>query len=807
MVLNYIKIAFRNLTKRLGLSIINIAGLSLGIMSCILILEYVSYERSVNKFHTNIESLHRVLFKNNEGFIYDYSAPVIGPIVKQNFGEVANFCRVVDQSFVSGIAKIEEGDDQKTFNETRVAYADGNFFQLFSFPVVAGDRNQLTEPNTVALSTTTAKKYFAESLALGKTLSFNNEFGENLYKVVALFEPFPANSSMQYDMVLSLQTLGNTSIIDYNQWASLEGNSSFLTTYLQLTALAQTTTLETKLNNLKKQLDPNSDETILLQPFDNLHLAASLSDQNPHTGNLGFVIILSGIAAMILVIAWFNYINLSTAAALTRAKEVGLRKVVGANKIQLVSQFLGESLFLNGISLCIAMGLVNISQGVFNELIGKNLDLSTLLFSVVGLWGFAIFVIGSFASGAYTAFVLSSFRPASVLKGVFSKSISGLALRKVLVVFQFSISVLLIASAIIMNKQISFMINENLGMNIEKLLVISPTRTSVDSTYTHRRESFKNWLAQSDFVAAYCGSANVPSNGFNYSTTGITRLNPQQGDEKKGYSIIYVDNLFFSTYEIDFVSGSNFSLTDGQAGSKIDKVILNERAIDQLGLTAEDAVGKKIKWNDTEIEVLAVVRDYHHQSLKQVIEPIVFVPQAAGSFFTIRLKSDDMQANITSLKKAFAEYFPEKTFEYFFVEDNYHKQYQTEEQNRAIFTTASTLAIFISCLGLLGLATFTVQQRSKEIGIRKVMGASIPQLASLLSKDFLALVFFAILVATPITWWAMKQWLLQFAYRTDITTSIFILAGGLVIIIAVITVSSQTVFAAKANPVDSLRNE
>jgi putative ABC transport system permease protein len=809
MLYNYFKIAFRNISKSPVFSFINIAGLSLGIMSFLLILQYVSFEKSVNTFHKNSESIHRILFEGKDDYIYDYSAPIIGPIVKQNFGEVFNYCRVADQSFVSGVAKISENGEEKLFNETKVAYTDGNFFELFSFPIEKGNLAQLQESNTVAISTSIEKKYFNEASAIGKTISFNNEFGDNLYRVVAVFQDFPINSDLQYDLVLSIQTLGNPSVIENSSWASLDGTSSFLTTYLLLNETINPSELEGKMNTLKKQLDPESEEKILLQPLKYMHLASSLGDKQVHTGNLGFIYLLSGIAILILVIAWFNYINLSTAAALTRAKEVGLRKVVGANKAQLITQFLGESLLLNFVGLVVALGLVNILQFVFNDLIGKSLNLSILITSQVGLWGSILFFFGSVASGAYTAFVLASFQPAQILKGVFSKSSRGLALRKVLVVFQFSISVLLITATVIMNKQISFMINENLGMNIDQLMVISPSRNGIDSTLTYRRESFKNSLAQADFVATYSGSANVPSNGFNYSTNGITQLNPQPGDEKKGYSIIYVDNLFFPTYEIDFVAGRNFSVTDGSTSNgKIDKVILNERAIAQLGIpTAEAAVGKKLMWNDAEIEVLAVVKDYHHQSLKQAIEPIVFVPQASGSFFTVRLKTQNLQEHIAYLNKAYSEYFPGNSFDYFFVEDNFNKQYQTEEQNRKIFTTASGLAIFISCLGLFGLATFTVQQRAKEIGIRKVMGATVNQLTSQLSKDFLFLVVTAIVVATPIAWWTMKQWLEQFAYRTEITASVFILGGGLVSLIALLTISAQTIRAAKANPVDSLRSE
>lgn len=809
MLRNYLKTAFRNFSKNPIFSLINITGLSLGITAFLLILQFVGFERSVNTFHANLPSLHRILFEAKDGNVYDYSPPIVGPIIKQNFGEATSFCRVVSQPFVNGVASSHEGGNEKLFSETKVAYADGNFFELFSFPVASGSVKELQEPNTMAISVSTARKYFNEQSALGKLVSLNNEFGNNLYKVVAVFEDFPQNSDMQYDMVLSLQTLANPSISQNNGWASLEGTSSFLTTYLQLVETTNVSELEHKINDLKKKLDPNDESKILLQPMKNMHLAASLDDRQLHSGNLGFVYLFSGIGILILAIAWFNYINLSTASALKRAKEVGLRKVVGASKMQLIAQFLGESFFLNVISLFLALGLVNAFQFFFNQLMNKNLSLGLLASSSVWLWGLALLAIGTVASGAYTAFALSSYQPAQVLKGAFGKSSKGLALRKTLVVFQFGVSVLLIAATLIMNRQLDFMRTENLGMDIKQLMVMTHSRLGIDSTFKFRRESFKNVLAKKQFVEAYCGSANVPSNGYNYSTSGITKLNPQDGDEKKGYSILYVDELFFSTYGIKLAAGRYFSTEDCNKGfDKIDRVIINERAALQLGFTnAEEAIGKKIKWNDAEAEVLGVVKDYHHQSLKDAIEPALYVPQSSGSFFTVKLNTQDLPAAIADLKASFQEYFPGNPFDYFFVNDNFNRQYQTEEQNQKLFITASCLAIFIACLGLFGLAAFTVDQRTKEIGIRKVMGANVIQLTTLLSRDFLLLIVIAVALATPLAWWAMNQWLQQFAYRTEVTIWVFALAGILAVFIALLTVGAQTLRAANANPVKSLRSE
>lgn len=808
MFRNYLKIAFRNLLKNPVFSFINVAGLLLGIAVFVFILEYIGYEKSVNSFHQNLPVLYRTLYESKQGEIYDYSAPVVAPLLKQSFPEVSNYCRIAE-GIANGIVTIKDSKESKTFKEKSAAYADGSFFNMFTFSVLQGDGRALQESNTVAISATTAAKYFGKASALNKVISINNEFGENLYTIIAVYEDFPSNSDLQYDLILSLQTLANPANLHGSDWANLTGTSSYLTTYFQLVPNTNASTLALKVNELKKKVNPEDENVFILQPLAEVHLASSFDDRLLHTGNLGFVYLLGFVALMILVIAWLNYINLSTAGALKRAKEVGLRKVVGANKMQLVTQFLGESLLLNITGFILAIALVNIFQIPFNQLIGKDLSMHILFDNNVWIAGLALLLAGTFASGAYTAFALSSFSPAQILKGVFSKSASGLALRKTLVVFQFGISFMLIASTAIMYSQLNFMQQENLGMNINQLLVINGSKIGRDSTYQFRKQSFQNTLAGTSFIKAYCGSASVPTDGYNYSTSGITKLNAAEGDKKLSYSIVYIDDRFFPTYEIEFAAGGNFTYEDCTKNwQAIEKVILNERAVTQLGfIDAADAVGKKIRWNDAQIEVQAVVKDYHHMSLRESIEPIVFVPQTASNFFTVRLQTQNMQDNIAYLKNAYAQFFPADPFEYFFVDENYYNQYKSEQQYSLIFTLASSLAIFIACLGLFGLATFTVEQRTKEIGIRKVLGASVTQITTLLSKDFLSLVIAAVALATPLSWWAMDKWLQQFAYRTEISIWVFVGAGLFALVIAFFTVGTQAIKIATSNPVNSLRSE
>jgi putative ABC transport system permease protein len=808
MLYNYFKIAYRSLIKNPAFSFINTIGLSLGIAAFILILQYISFETSVNKFHKNLPDLYRVLNESKEGEIWDYTPPVLATITKQQFGEIENYCRVAE-NIGNGIVTNKEGEEIKSFKENSIAYVDGSFFEMFSFQIAEGNDPSLNESNTIALSSTTARKYFNDQNPLGKVLTINNEFGENLYTVVALFDDFPNNSDLKFDILLSLQTLANPANLNGSDWASLDGTSSYLTTYMQLQPHTEASFLEGKLNEYKKQLEPEDDVQLRLQSMATVHLATSLDDTYLHFGNLGFIYLLSAIALLILIIAWFNYINLSTAGALKRAKEVGVRKVVGASKIQLIGQFLGESLLLNFVGFILAFALVNIFQNLFNEIIGKNLSLDILMENSLWIFGLLFLVIGTISSGAYTAFALSTFSPAQTLKGTFSKSVRGVTLRKALVVFQFSISILLIASTFILFKQLRYMQNEQLGMNIEQLLVIRGPRLGYDSTYQHRKESFKNELSQATFIEKYCGSASVPTEGYNYSTSGITRFSPLPEDEKLSYSISYVDNNFFPTYEIQFSAGVNFSLEDCSKKSAInDQIILNERAAEQLGFqTSEEAIGQRVNWNEKQYEIKGVVKDYHHLSLRQSIEPSVYLPQLSNGLFTLKIKTQNIQDQITYLEGIYKEYFPGNPFEYFFVDDNYNRQYQTEQQYAQLFTSASSLAILIACLGLFGLTMFTVEQRTKEIGIRKVLGASVSQVTSLLSKDFLVLVAISILIASPISWWAMDMWLQEFAFRTEITIWIFLTAGVITVLIAILTIASQALRIAISNPVDSLRSE
>lgn len=822
MLFNYLKIALRNLRKNRVFSFINMAGLALGIAAFVLILEYIAYERSVNTFHKNLPTLYRLLSQNREGETWVDQAPAVAPLVKQEFPEVRDFCRIAEHS-ANGIVQVDKGNrerSQPSFREDKLAYADASFFSLFTFPLVQGTAaTALTQPNTVALSESQARKYFGANKPLGRTLTLNNQFGKTLYTVTAVYADMPQNSDLSFDALFSLQTLANPANLNGNDWARLDSfYGTFLTTFLQLADRQETDglpgykSLEAKVNAYKKKATPKDESTFLLQPAKNMHLASSLSDPYRTSGSLGFVYLLSGIAGLILLIAWFNYVNLSTAGALKRAKEVGVRKVIGAGSRQLIGQFLGESLLLNLIGFSLALVLVVALQKTFNELVQKELSFSDLDANGFWLAGLVLLVIGALASGGYVAFALTSFQPIQTLKGTYQTG-QGNWLRKTLVVAQFSASVALVIATLVLYRQLQYMQNKDLGVQLAQRVVIKGPAVDQNGSFKPGTAALDYELGRLPYVKSFCQTSITPGNFYNFTANGITKQSPRSGDDKKIYSMGIIDDRFLNTYEIGLAAGRNFTTHEAELGwEKGDKLMVNETGARQLGFaSAEKAVGQLINWGKP-FEIVGVVKNYHHQGLQQAIEPVIFMPRRSVSDLTVQLTTDPaqgggLQRKIAELERLYKASYPGNPFEFYFADQNFNKQYRSEQQYSQVFTVASTLAIFIACLGLFGLVAFTTEQRTKEIGVRKVLGASVTSIVTLLSKDFLKLVSIAIVLASPLAWYAMHRWLQNFAYQVNIDWWVFALAGGLAIGIALLTVSFQSVKAALTNPVKSLRSE
>ncbi|WP_028523501.1 ABC transporter permease [Runella limosa] len=809
MLQNYLKIAFRNLARNKVYSFINITGLAMGIAAFVLILQYVSHEKSFNQFHVNAPSMYRLLNEDVKGGMWGEVEPGWATRAKQRFPEIKNYCRFAD-GMAQGIVR-REGAKTEAFRETNISYAEGNFFSFFNFPLTAGAPKALEKSNVVFLSASYAKKYFGTENPLGKVLMLSNQFDTNPFTVEGVYADMPTNSDIRYDMVFSLETLRNPANLHGNDWANLENiDNQYINTFFQLNGKANPVTFEKKLTALRNELSKENDGVkFRLVPLKNVHLAASLNDTYLTQGNLKYVYMLGGIAFLILVIGWFNYVNLSTAQSLKRANEVGVRKVVGATQSHLVRQFLGESLLVNLLSFGLALLIVVLLQPFFNELIGTPLSFASLSATSVSAWGLGILLFGSLLSGGYTAFLLSSYNPIKTLKGQLAKTSGGGLLRKSLVVFQFAISVCLVVTTLVIYRQLHHMQTQSLGLNPQQLLVVRGPEVGKDATYKVRQTTFQNELTQQTFVKDYATSGSVPSGWYNFATSGFTQPKSKPGDELISYSFAIIGDRFLKTYQIDLKAGRSFTPAECDVDwNQNSKVLLNERAVELLGFAnAEEALRTKIKWDERYLDVIGVVKNYHHTGLKRSIDPIIFYPQNNSTYFTIRLTADRMPEKIAALDKLYKTYFPGNPFDYSFVDDNYNKLYVSEQQYSRIFTTASLWAIFIACLGLFGLATFTVESRTKEIGIRKVLGASVFGIMALLSKDFLKLVLIAILIASPIAWYLTEQWLKDFASRITVSWWLFAAAGMLAIGIACLTVGFQSVKAALMNPVKSLKTE
>jgi putative ABC transport system permease protein len=809
MFRNYLKIALRNLLRNRVFTFINILGLGLGIGAAILMLEYISFERSVNQFHEKLPNLYRLLYQGKEGGTWETVSPAFGPRMKADLREVKDFCRIAENIAQGVVANTEA--NPKSFREKSIVYAEGNFFDVFSFKLLEGNKTDLQKTNMVYLSRSAAYKYFEKQRAIGKVLRINNQFGQQLFTVAGVYEDFPMTSSFSYDMLFSLQTLANPANLNGNDgWAGLDKpNSMYIKTFLVCQDDLNIASFEPKINKILKELRPDADQTLRVQPFKNSHLGSSLSDTYVTTGSLSFVYLVSAITFLILMIAWFNYINLSTAVSSKRGKEVGIRKVVGASRKQLITQFLGESALLNLMGLGFGLLLVGVFQKYFNQLIDRELSLSVFQENNLWIYGLLSLIVGTLLSGAYTAFGLSSFVPVKTLKGSFTQSVKGIWLRKTLVVFQFSISVILIVATLVVLKQISFMQDKNLGIDISQKVIILGPEVGKDDTYKNRRNIFKTQIAQQSFVEDYTGTGSVPGQWYNFGDYGITKLNPLPGYDKKTYSVMGIDERYCHSYDLSFVAGRDFTSEICAKGfDQNDQLIINEKAAKELGFeSAAKAINQSIIWQDKQYQILGVIKDYHHLGLRQTIDPIIFYPTKDIHYFTVTLRTNDIQAKMRDLEALYKQSFPNNPFDFFFADENFNKQYKSELQFGNIFTAASLLAIFIACLGLFGLATFTAEARTKEIGIRKVLGASVTQIVQLLSKDFLKLVILGIVIASPIAYYFMDKWLQDFAYRIEISWWMFALAGVLSTLIAFLTVSYQSIRAALANPVKSLKTE
>ena len=819
MIKNYFKTAWRNLMKNKIFSLINIAGLSIGMAACLLILQYVNFELSYDQFNKNISDLYRVTndrYQNGKlvqhGTI-TYSA--IGKAMQDDYPEVINHARV--EPFGKNIITV----NNKKIDDQEIIAVDNSFLSMFSYSLIGGDnKTALKDPYAAILTQTAAEKYFGKSnnnfgSLIGKTFMMGKD--STPYKITGVCKDVPENSHLQFDILASYVTMLSGKN-PYKQ-ADYDFTDSDFWHYIQLNHGTDYKKLEAKLGAFsEKYFQGNkvsgSVEKFYLQPLAKAHLYSDYEYEIGKTGSAKVVWGLLIIALFIIVIAWVNYINLSTARSAERAREVGVRKVTGASKKQLVSQFLVESFLINLVAIMLAILLVIIIQPAFNALMQHRLSFFNLFQKSLGGYSImagllTLLLAGILISGFYPALVLSSFRPILVLKGKFSASKKGIVLRKGLVIGQFAITVALIIGAFVVYKQIKFMSTQELGMNINQVLVIKPPIFSnFDSSFMAKENSFKEELKQIVNIQGAATSNRIAGDEMGRA------FNVHRSDDNTGTNLaarnIGIDFDFINVYGIKLLAGRNFSPADYNPDyNKLHNILINSAAVKLLGFASkEDAIGKSVTMFNKKWDIIGVVNDYHQKSLRYPMESTIFQPfYGTDNPISVKISGSNPASTIAAIKAKYAAFFPGNLFDYYFLDEKFNEQYKNDELFGKAFSIFAGFAIFIACLGLLGLSLFATTQRTKEIGVRKVLGASVSNIVFLLSGDFITLVLIAFLIASPIAWLVMHNWLQDFAYRIHIGYWIFIIAGLLAIVIALATISFQAIKAAMANPVKSLRTE
>ncbi|MGH7497190.1 MAG: ABC transporter permease, partial [bacterium] len=813
MFKNYLKIALRTLRRNKIYSSINILGLAISIAACLLILQYVGFELSYDKFHAHADNLYRLTNDRHQNGqltqhgVITYSS--VAKAMKADYPEVANYTRLVQ------FTRVYLRHEDTGFDES-ILFADSAFLSMFSFPLLLGEANTaLASPNAILLSESAAQKYFGPGWRardlLGKTFNIDNRRD---YAVTGVFKDVPANSHMTFDFLTSYKTLKQFWTQAEDSWT----NSNFMV-YLQLVPGTDPQALERKFLAFSERYFQgtkvtNSIESFYLQPLSDIHLNSNYEYETWAHGNGTAVWALLMVAGFILIIAWVNYINLTTARAMERAKEVGMRKVVGARKHQLVEQLAVEALLFNLIGLVAAIVLIELSRPVIAEKLGIHFS-SVLSTGPLGLAFIALFLLGTLVSASYPGFLLSTFETISVLKGRLTRSARGHLMRRGLVVFQFVMSFALIAGTYVVYSQINFMLHKNLGMNLSQTLAIyGPRLTGWDSTYYDQINSFRAELLRYPAISHVTTSGRLPGTRtgriFDVQRKGGGNALPGDPAQRYTASEIGVDYQFFETFEMPILAGRGFDRSDHKFDfNAIKAVVINATAARLLGFEKpEQALQQGLRYWDKDWEIVGVVADHHHQSLHVPVEPIIFMPlYSTGQFLFVKVNSQNLAETLAAVKGKYLEFYPGNTFNHFFLDDRFNAQYRTDQRFGAAFGLFSFLGVLLACLGLFGLSFFTTAQRTKEIGVRKVLGASIGSILGLLSKDYSKLVLLAALLATPLTYFAVNRWLAGYAYRINLGWPVFLISALLVLSIALLTVSYQTIKAALANPVEALRYE
>ena len=798
MFKNYLKIALRNIKRNKGYSFINIAGLSVGLTCCILILLYVKYEFSYDRYHENADNIYRVVMKQPGNVYMGNDWFNVGP-----GGLKSTLMEEYPEVIYSTRAKREGGyiyHNNNIFEERSIFFVDPEFFKIFSFPLISGDpETAVKEPFSMLITQRIAKKYFGNEDPVGKIINVDKEY---YFEVRGVLDNCPENSHFTFDILASFNSLytaygGKDRIETWNR-----GNDSW-NTYIQLPENFNPKDLESKFPAMvKKYRGEDSKHEFHLQPLTSIHLHSNINFEIEANGDIRYIYIFSAIAFFIMLIACLNYMNLATARAASRFKEIGVRKVIGAGRRHLIRQFLGESMIFTTAALLTSLILVSLLLPSFGSFINRNLEYN--IFSDIPILIYLVCIalcVGS-VSGSYPALYMSALKPANVIKGSLSKGIAGKrssAFRNSLVVVQFVISIVMIVCTLTVYRQLNFIKNSKLGF-IKNHIV---TSYLYDINLRENLEPFKNDLSQYPRINDVYINGSLP---VTISSNSSARWEGLAEGEKGPLTYMgFVNYNFLDFFNIELIEGRNFSKEFSTDISQA--VILNETAVEVTGW--ENPIGKKFRVFRDGV-VIGVIKNFHNTSLHLKVEPMALYltrPNRSSGHFAVKISSDDISGTLAFIENKFKEYFPGYPFNYSFLDERVDRMYRTEQRLGQIFNYFTFIAIFISCLGLFGLASFTAEQRTREIGIRKVLGASISGILMLISREFVKWVLTANVIAIPIAYIAMNKWLQNFAYRTHIGIWTFVISVAMALIIALISVSYQSVKAATANPVDSLRYE
>ncbi|MBP9926312.1 MAG: ABC transporter permease [Cyclobacteriaceae bacterium] len=792
MISNYLLVALRSLVRNKLHASINIVGLAIGMVCCILITLFVLFELSYDKQNKDADRIYRMAV-NLEANNWAISAFPIGSVLKDNFPEIEKFTRIKP----SEIFVLNASNEIK--NKERVFYADSSVFDVLDIKLIKGDPSKaLAEINSMVITPELAQTYFQGEDPIGKTLTLLNDKRE--YKITGVFEPLPSNSHVHMKMMVSSDNFGPMRADSKEGWNYMTNHYTYLVLPKDIDPIAFEKKISGFMDKYEERAPDDDHNDLRLQPLTSIHLHSNLGLEVEANGNLSTVYVMSAVALFILVIACINFMNLTTAQSLKRAREVGIRKVVGGRRSQLIFQFLSESVVISFISLILAMLILILILPEFNKISGKEIILNPLHNGYVGIVLVAITFFVGVLAGTYPAFFLSHFNPTSVLKGNFVSNLKGQLLRKGLVVFQFAIAFVIMVGTYVIYSQLNYMLNKDLGFDREQIVVVQMPRDSVGDL------TIKNEMARLAGVQSVTRFIEVP--GKMVRTTSFWY---EGAKENKAA------NLYSFSGDVDLLTTLGMKMNSGvyfQRDTKqfYKEFVINETAAKFFGWTPEEAVGKLMDFGGRDSipgKVIGVIEDFHFKHLHDKIDPLVMhlEPQYEGSFMALKVKSGNMQEMIASMEQTWKTLLPSYEFEYQFLDESFDKLFDQEKRLGQLFGIFSGLAIFISCLGLFGLASFTMEQSKKSVAVRKVLGASVSTIVVMMSKDFLKLVLIGMVIATPIAYFVMNKWLDGFSYNVGFAWIVFIYAGLAGLLVAFGTVSYHSIKSATSNPVDSLKDQ